>query len=362
MNRREMLRLTLASAGMGGIAARTVLAEAQRPALPDATPQKLPYWRGFNLPVCYRGRRRALFDERDFADVAELGFNFLRLALNYHDWTDSDEPRNLKEPVLKQIDRAVELGKQHGIHLLLDFHIAPGFGQITPLEPTNLWTESTPAELCAHHWSVFAERYKGIPNRHLSFNLFNEPDDKVKSADLRRVTEQLVGAIRARDPDRLIIVDGRNWARTPITELLGLNVAADIHSYDPIPVTHYKAEWAHWNPSWPDPTWPLKERSGKVVDRETIRRTLFEPWKALEKRGVGMFVGEWGVHQHTPHKVALAWVRDMLSLYKEAGWGWALWNFVGSFGICDSGRADVKYESWHGRKLDRAMLEVLQEF
>jgi endoglucanase len=98
------------------------------------------------------------------------------------------------------------------------------------------------------------------------------------------------------------------------------------------------------------------------VDRETIRRTLFAPWQELEKKGVGMFVGEWGVHQHTPHQVALAWMRDMLGLYKEAGWGWALWNFVGSFGICDSGRADVHYETWRGRKLDRAMVELLQAF
>ena len=195
-----------------------------------------------------------------------------------------------------------------------------------------------------------------MPNNRLSFNLFNEPDDKVKPENLRRVTEQLVTAIRSKDPDRLIIVDGRNWARTPFTELLGLNVAADIHSYDPIPVTHYKASWAHWNESWPDPTWPLKERNGKIVDRETIRRTLIAPWQELEKKGVGMFVGEWGVHQHTPHTVALAWMRDMLGLFKEAGWGWALWNFVGSFGVCESGRADVKYETWHGRKLDRAMV------
>ena len=109
-------------------------------------------------------------------------------------------------------------------------------------------------------------------------------------------------------------------------------------------MTHYKASWAHWNASWPDPTWPLKERNGKIVDRETIRRALIAPWQELEKKGVGMFVGEWGVHQHTPHKVALAWMRDMLGLFKEAGWGWALWNFVGTFGVCESGRADVKYE------------------
>src|SRR4051794_27751246 len=138
MNRRDVLRMTLASAGLAGQAARSTLAAQTRPELPEATPHKLPRWRGFNLPVAYRGRRRELFDERDFTDVADLGFNFLRLALNYHDWTDPDDPKNLREPVLKQIDRAVEHGKHHGIHLLLDFHIAPGFGQITPAEKPNL--------------------------------------------------------------------------------------------------------------------------------------------------------------------------------------------------------------------------------
>jgi endoglucanase len=42
--------------------------------------------------------------------------------------------------------------------------------------------------------------------------------------------------------------------------------------------------------------------------------------------------------------------------------GWALWNFCGSFGILDSERADVLYEDFHGHKLDRKLLALLQEF
>jgi endoglucanase len=51
---------------------------------------------------------------------------------------------------------------------------------------------------------------------------------------------------------------------------------------------------------------------------------------------------------------------DFLELWQEAGWGWALWNFRGDFGILDSKRGEVKYETFHGRKLDRAMLELLR--
>ena len=55
MNRRDVLRMALASAGLGGATARTLSADQKRPELPEATPHKLPYWRGFNLPVAYRG-------------------------------------------------------------------------------------------------------------------------------------------------------------------------------------------------------------------------------------------------------------------------------------------------------------------
>jgi endoglucanase len=95
-------------------------------------------------------------------------------------------------------------------------------------------------------------------------------------------------------------------------------------------------------------------------NRERIQHQLIAPWKKLEAMGVGVHVGEWGAHHFTPHDVTLAWMRDMISAWKEAGWGWALWNFRGTFGILDSERTDVTYEDFHGHKLDRKMLEILR--
>lgn len=85
-----------------------------------------------------------------------------------------------------------------------------------------------------------------------------------------------------------------------------------------------------------------------------------EPWRELERKGVGVHVGEWGAFNRTPHPVALAWMEDWLTLWREVGWGWALWNFRGSFGLLDSGRADVAYESLGEHQLDRRMPELLQ--
>jgi endoglucanase len=55
-------------------------------------------------------------------------------------------------------------------------------------------------------------------------------------------------------------------------------------------------------------------------------------------------------------------MEDCLSLWKEAGWGNALWNLRGSFGVMDSERPDVQYEDFKGHKLDRKMLELLRKY
>jgi endoglucanase len=360
LTRRDSLRLALASAGLGVLDLRVARAGAAPRDLPDATPKHLPRWRGFNLLAKFMVDQQKPFQERDFADIAELGFDFVRLPLDYRCWTDPAAPRTLKEPILKEIDQAVELGRKHGIHVQINFHRAPGFTVARPPEPKSLWTDSEVQDICAQHWATFAARYQGMPNSQVSFNPLNEPDDKVTPKDHRTVIERIAGAIRSKDPQRLIVCDGRAFATAPPTELIGLDVAAALHDYNPMPLTHYKASWVNWDESWPEPVWPLKKNDGKYVVRATIARELINPWKEFEAKGVGVMVGEFGVYNQTPHRFALSWMNDTLAEIKKAGWGWALWNFTGEFGICDSGRFDVAYENWHGRQLDRAMLELLQ--
>jgi hypothetical protein len=100
----------------------------------------------------------------------------------------------------------------------------------------------------------------------------------------------------------------------------------------------------------------------ECLDRAWLQKTMIEPWQAAQARGIGVMVGEFGVFNQTPHKVTLAWMEDCLQNWKKAGWGWALWNFRGSIGVLDSQRPDVVYEDFHGHKLDRKMLELLQKY
>ena len=144
-------------------------------------------------------------------------------------------------------------------------------------------------------------------------------------------------------------------------ELADLRIAQSTRGYAPMQISHHKATWIHGSDAWPTPTWPLKLADG-VWDRDRLQREQIEPWKKLEALGVGVHVGEWGAFVHTPHDVALAWMRDCLENWKKAGWGWALWNLRGGFGILDTDRPDVDYEDFRGHKLDRAMLNLLQRY
>lgn len=357
MERREFLRRAVvgtAGLSMGG-AAPVIGAAARRVKRVDAA--KLPRWRGFNLLEKFTLGGSAPYREADFDWIRAWGFDFVRLPMDYRCWTSPDDPYHLEEKALKEIDAAVQYGRDRGVHVCLNFHRAPGYCVNPPKEPLDLWTDEEALKQCRFHWAAFARRYKGLPSAEMSFDLVNEPGD-LPAATYARVVKALVAAIREEDPERLIIADGIQWGNTAVPELASLKIAQSTRGYTPMQVSHFRASWIHGSDTWPSPTWPLT--GSDPWDRERLRREKIEPWKKLERMGVGIHVGEWGAYQVTPHGVALAWMKDNLDLWEEAGWGWALWNFRGSFGVLDSGRADVRYEDFHGHKLDRRMLDLIR--
>ena len=463
-------------------------------------------WRGFNLLEKFTLRNNAPFKEEDFQWIAEMGFNFVRLPMDYRCYTETNDWLKFKEPVLKEIDQAIAFGEKHHIHVCLNLHRAPGFCINPPVEAMDLWKDEAAQDAFVAHWVMFAKRYRGVPPERLSFNLLNEPTRNTRESYLK-VNCRVIEAIQQADPQRLIIVDGNNVGKDAIPEFLKYsNVIQATRGYHPGTISHYKASWVKGSDKYTEPTWPpcrlighlygpgkpefhsalvlrgdfkpgteitlklsqlsvkakLQARAdGKVVaemncdpktspdawkpvksdskwtyhepagelsfkvalpagahevtlaniDGDWLKfselslrlpdgtrraygtdlswgrpqgtnevtadgrllpslglspdQTLVDylkPWVNIAAQGETVFVGEWGCHNRTPHPVALAWMKAWLEQWKKARFGWALWNFRGSFGILDSGRADVTYEDWHGHKLDREMLKLLQEY
>ena len=333
-------------------------------------------WRGFNLQEKFTatpeewaaldpewGHRNEPYVETDFAWMAQWGFNFARLPVSYRCWASPKEPFRMAESTLREIDQAVDWGRQYGVHVCLNFHRAPGYSVNGALlaEPWNLWTDQLPLEIFCFYWAHFAERYRAIPSRSLSFNLINEPS-RCTAAQYEKVIRAGVDAIRQVDPGRLVVIDGLfGEAILPVKPLAALpNSVQSTRGYAPFALSHYLAPWAGTPRQLP--SWPMRVSKTVEWNRALLERWCIRPYQEIAARGAAVFVGEWGCWNRTPHAVALSWMRDFLSLWKAVNWGWALWCFRGSFGILDSNRSDVAYENWRGHKLDRSMLALLQEF
>lgn len=489
-----------------GIVQSTALAQV------EPTAWELPRWRGFNLLEMFqRDSSPGPFREDDFRLISEWGFNFVRLPMDYRIWIEGGDWTRFNETALRWVDQAVTYGRRYGVHVCLNFHRAPGYTVASPPEPTSLWTDPVAQQVCALHWAHFARRYRHIPNSQVSFNLLNEPAGMDPNTHAR-VIGLLVEAIRAEDPNRLIIADGIDYGVTPDWNLVPLGVAQATRGYQPFTLTHYRAGWILGSDQWAVPAWPellgfagylygpmkrdmqspavvevnlpapftFRVRVGTVshsgrlevrvdrgrgivwqqdfapgpgpgpwqqvvyvpewdvyqnvydqeftipvpscrreirlentagdwltlteigfdladgqsfslrlnprwdevngtlrfepsnpagafqsdaaLDRAWLWDTYVHPWVQLKEAGVGVMVGEWGAHNQTPHAVTLRWMEACLENFRQAGIGWALWNFRGSFGVMDSSRADVSYEDFQGHRLDRRMLDLLQQY
>ena len=326
-------------------------------------------WCGFNLLGMFcqtkmtAGDRRVLghFPEDRFQWMREWGFNFARLPLDYRffvkpgDWMSPDESQ------LAKLDEAVRFGRRHGIHVQINFHRAPGYCCNPPQEPKSLFRDREPLTAFTNLWSVLARRYRGISNEELSFDLVNEPAPigfyGATPSNYAVVARMALSAIRAVDADRFVMSDGWRWGKEPVMELHPFDALSgeSMHCYEPHGLTHFGIS----NPKskGPCPPWPPKGWTNGV---EWLERNYVKAWRPAITDGTSLFVGELGVYQDSvPHATWLAWLEDVLTLCDRHGWGWALWNLDGVFGILDTPRTDYSFEDFHGHKLDRAALDVL---
>lgn len=346
---------------------------------------KLPKWKGFNLLDFFTpnpAQSRPATPEEHFKWMSDWGFDFVRIPIAYPTYLDIDRTRNITpEEVYKidqkrvdKIDKLVTTAHKYNMHVSLNLHRAPGYCINAGFhEPYNLWRDEEAQKAFYFHWELWAKKYKEISSKRISFDLVNEPamrddmnDQHSRSGPVpgdvyRKVAKAASEAIRKYNPGHLVIADGNNVGNTVIQEITDLNIAQSCRGYFPGIISHYKAPWANKEPDkLPEPKWP-GQVGGQFLNRQMLEN-YYKPWIAAVEKGVGVHCGECGCWNKTPHAVFLAWFNDVLDILSKNGIGFAIWEFRGDFGVLNSRREDVQYEDWHGQKLDRKLLQLLQKY
>jgi endoglucanase len=206
-------------------------------------------------------------------------------------------------------------------------------------------------------------KYKGKYKDEMSFDLVNEPPDIGQRGFTRDIHEKVIrritNAIHEIDPDRIVVINGLAGGHLAMPELADLNVVHSGRGYQPMLVSHYKAEWWDGSKGMPVPTYPC-EYNGQWWDRDALW-DFYAPWREVQSKGRPVHIGEFGCYKYTDNDVALRWFRDLFDIYKTSGWGYSLWEFDGNFGIANHNRPGVKYENFEGLNIDRGLLDLMLE-
>jgi aryl-phospho-beta-D-glucosidase BglC (GH1 family) len=151
------------------------------------------------------------YSEADMKHLADWGANTVRLAFSYNDLETDDNPPAWKEDGFRDLDDVVQWGKKYGIYVILDMHVAPG-GQDTQAYCAGgknlLWSNPAAQQHFIDLWTEIARRYVHRPEV-AAYELMNEPGTKQPTAaQLLDLDQRTITAIRAVDPDKVIVVGG----------------------------------------------------------------------------------------------------------------------------------------------------------
>lgn len=122
-----------------------------------------------------------------------------------------------------KVDDSIEAAVAEGIYVIADWHV------LSDRDPNAY------ADKAVEYFTLLAQKYGSTPN--LIYEICNEPNGENVTWDgaIRPYAERVVSAIRAVDPDNIIIVGTPNWSQRPDLAaehpLEGRNIMYTVHFY-----------------------------------------------------------------------------------------------------------------------------------
>lgn len=161
------------------------------------------------------------------ADPTRWGANVVRMPVNQQ-WFVEDEA------YVQRVERLIDSANDRGLYVILDVQWELG-RQLEPYSDNILalptFGEGNTTEA---FWWKASSRWANRSN--LLFDLINEPHGPSEGATASAM-QVLVDALRARDPQTVIVVGGMNWAHTVdpyrARPLHGANLVYSAHQYLP---------------------------------------------------------------------------------------------------------------------------------
>ncbi|MFQ5462040.1 MAG: cellulase family glycosylhydrolase [Phycisphaerae bacterium] len=293
------------------------------------------------------------YDETVVTNIAALGANVIRNAVNYRQFEDNAAPYAYKPEGWAQLDEQIALAKAAGLYTIIDLHVPPGGLQGVAGASARLWEDVELQDRTASLWQAIAARYQDEPWV-AGYDLINEPMPTQRPSQWATFAQRLVDAIRVNDKNHLIIVGeivavvdaagnyppidpNASW----IPKVADENVMYDFHFYKPL---DYVGQGRPENglgdngQIYPDATHTYVDDAGNPVgvrDKAYLQRLLDEKLAFGRIYNVPMNVGEFSPSRITFFSDStmggLEYTADLMDLMNVAGLNYEFYAYLNVF-------------------------------
>ncbi len=267
----------------------------------------------------------------DIDRVAEAGFATIRLPVRFSNHADAAPPYRLDPDFIARIDHIVDRALADHLHIILDFQ---AYRQIygEPLDPhESAVAPSLVEERFVALWAQLAGHFRDRPPQVL-FELLNEPHGTVTPERWNALLRRTLAAVRAEDPDRMVLVGPGESNIAQYLPRLDLPddpaLIVTIHDYAPTDFTFQGANWMDHPPP----------AGLKCCDRSQIAEIVLPldiaaAWGKQHHRPI--YLGEFGAIDRADLESRATFTRTMRDAAEQRGMSWAYWEFDAGFGVYD---------------------------
>ena len=304
-------------------------------------------------------RKYTYINEHDIKFIDSIGYDHVRIPVDEQELWDEDG-----RPVQKAftcLTNCLDWCAQYHLRAIVDLHIvrAHHFNAGNEGGANTLWVDTVAQRNFVNLWIKLSGVLHGYPNTMVAYEILNEAVAP-EHDDWNKLSNKAVAAIRALEPNRVLVIGANMWQIAPNLQYLKLpdndrNIILSFHTYSPMAFTHYTATWVpvqfyHGPVHYPGqiitdaeyrkyvdtsnaPLVGMLADAKEVFNKERLVQVFKSGLEFAKSKNLQLYCGEFGCMPAVPRKDRLQYYSDVVSGFEENNVAWCNWEYKGDFGI-----------------------------